>query len=340
MVDGARVITVGGARRGRPMSAARMRRWSPRILPTIAVVAFSAAFIGWAAAGPAPRSASPVDGAASPWPSGTVTVAPPGVASRSWDASQPVTVAPARRTAPPPTTARPVPDRSLFTRTDPAPAGVPERISVVASDGSGCAEVVAAPGPPAVVVHDGPAELPVVAQACLVNFDRTQPVRATVTPPTGPARTTVVGPTDLAYFDVSFPLHPSDTAGTYVVSAEQGDAYATAPIVVVHPTGQRLWREARSADVLTAGDGVEFFLTGFPAGRPATLHLYGARRADAPATYRTSFTVPTDRLGNAQVTIATPHTLGSGCFVLTTEAVRATAQATNGSAVAFCVISR
>jgi hypothetical protein len=316
------------------------QRWSPRVLPAVAVVAFSAAFIGWAAADPAPRAASPADGAASPGPSGAVTVAPPGSASpSSRDAETPAAARPPR---PATTTAEPTPPgphRSIFTRADPPPDGVPARIGVSLSGPAGCRSIARRPGAPAIVTTGGAVELPAVAGVCAVNFDPSAPVRVTVTPPGGPDRTTDVSTSGPVPFDASFVLRASDPVGTYRVRAEQGARVAVAEIVVVTPTAPRLWRDARTGPV-RAGDGIELILAGFPAGRPATLHLYGFDEPNRQASYRTSFTVPADAQGTAHVTVATPSTLRTGCFVMATDGVRAVAEATDGDAVAVCVTGR
>jgi hypothetical protein len=175
-----------------------------------------------------------------------------------------------------------------------------------------------------------------VASACVLNFDPTEPVRVTVTPPTGPVRTSVVPPTDAAFFDASFLVGPSDPLGFYHVTAEQNDLVAVADVLVTLSDEARVFRHPEER--VTAGRTIDLLLAGFPSGRPATLHLYGADVSHA--SYRTSFTVPVDEHGNAAVTLATPSTLRSGCFVFTTDAVRTSAKALPGSAVSVCVVGR
>lgn len=313
----------------------RLRRWSPRLLPTAAVIAFSAAFIGWAAAGPTPRPPSPEVDAVSPAPSRAVTVVPSGTASAPTEPGISAPVAPAHQTTRPTATTGPPPvDRSIFTRTDPAPNGVPAQIGPLPG-GDGCSGVER-PGPPVVVTDSRPQQRPIVAPVCVLNFDPTLPVRITVTPAGGPLRTSVVPPAHAAAFDASFLIGPGDPLGFYHVTAEQGDAVAVADVLVTLSDEPRIFRHPEKR--VTAGGTIDLLLAGFPSGRPAILHLYGTDGSQA--SYRTSFTVPVDEHGDAAVTLSTPSSLRSGCYVFATDAVRTSANALRGSAVSACVVAR
>jgi hypothetical protein len=316
-----------------------VKRWSPRILAAVVVLACGAAFVGWAAADPTSYTTPPANTATLPAPAESTAETPIGATSSPSATGTRTPAGPARTRTPSADATPPVPDQSLFDRAGPPPDGVPGQLEVFIGGGGQCAEIIERPGPPEIIVDDIAQQLPALVKVCPLNFDPAGSLRVTVTPPTGPARVSVLPPTGHIWFDASFVLRPSGPVGVYRLTAEQGDLVAETEVVAGPPLEPRLWRDPRAKPV-TAGDSVEFFLSGFPAGRPATLHLYRFEDGTGPATYRTSFTVPIDGRGIAEMALATPHTLPDRCFILATDAVRTSGRAVTGTAFAFCVTAR
>jgi hypothetical protein len=103
---------------------------------------------------------------------------------------------------------------------------------------------------------------------------------------------------------------PGDPLGQYLVTATQDKLDASLKFTLAHGSSPRLWLDAKRSERRPAGTDFDLYLSGFPANRPARIHLYDTYEG----LYRTSFTVAIDAIGEAHAIVDTKSDDPPGCY--------------------------
>ncbi|MEU4561074.1 hypothetical protein AB0F72_22055 [Actinoplanes sp. NPDC023936] len=193
--------------------------------------------------------------------------------------------------------APPAPDRAslddLLTHDGPPPDGVADQLNLFLGGGPECHEGDST-ATPRVDVRPV-VEIPSFPTLCVDGFDSGRDLTVTVTGP-APARTLRTGWDSL--MGVRWPVPSGSPTGRYRVRVAQGSRTATATFTAVRATLPRLWLEPRNPD---AGATVDIHIGGFPADRPADLHLYATQLL----VYRATTTIRVDRNGEGHLALRT-----------------------------------
>jgi len=256
-------------------------------------------------------AASAPPSAASPPPSSPSFSPPASTRPATVTGRTPGTITPPDRGQAPPVSKGTTSLDGLLETGDVAPAGVAEQLEFFNGGGgevTDCWDVkLGDPLSVAVTSHRAITQVPAI---CVRGFGPTAgPVVLTVTRPDGTVLT--ASRSSGGEDTVRLPLPPGSPTGRYRIHAEQDGHTAATTFVAFRPARPTMWVEPRFAD---PGDPVSVYLGGFPAGRPADVHLYQC--AGMQAAYRTTLRVPVDAAGQAQVTLTTTTFSDTTCYIV------------------------
>jgi hypothetical protein len=228
-------------------------------------------------------------------------------------AARPPGSAPTRTLEPPtgpphPEGPRPASLDDLLDQDGQVPDGVAEQIDWFSGGGSEC-PVTDTTGDLHLAVHDV-LEIPSLPVICIRKFADAD-LTLVITTPTG-AESTMTLPASTDIFDsVTYRLAPGSALGRYRIHAAQNKETSTAEFVVRRARKPTIWVDPYA---VSPGLPVDVFLGGFPARRPADLHLYVCR--GGAVRYRATHRVMVDAVGEAHLVLHTSRRTTPTCYFL------------------------
>jgi hypothetical protein len=214
---------------------------------------------------------------------------------------------------PPPPPPPPTGEVSPLARRDAPPEGVASQLTFFIGGDSGCVGYQGGPPPARIHLAETMVRSPATFLVCFPGFAAGQPLTLEVARPDGVIRRFVGS--QGAGGGISVPVVPGDPFGRYVLRARQGNINASAALTVSPATEPTVVLIRGGEGDPRLGDPIELGLGGFPPSTSVRLHAYfRTNLQEAIGAYVTSFDVPTDRYGQATLTIPTSPDDPAGCY--------------------------